>query len=245
MDFSIPTSSGDAGDYSLEVSSSDTSDSTSVTVEEQSDPANFDVSIDGTNSPVTEGNTLTVDVTVTNTGDKSDTQTIDATVSGGKVDSDSKSVRLTGGSSEPISFSIPTGIGDAGSYDLIVRSDDKFTSTQITIEEQPDPANFDVTIDNTNSPITEGETLIVDATVTNTGDKSATQTIQLDAGSLGDDSESVFLNGGQQKSVTLSVPTGSGDAESYTAKVSSKVATTIVSPELYPSTKTRRLRTLT
>lgn len=36
----------------------------------------FDITIDGTNSPVDEGETLTVDYTVTNTGDTSDTQDI-------------------------------------------------------------------------------------------------------------------------------------------------------------------------
>lgn len=38
---------------------------------------------------------------------------------------------------------------------------------------------FDVTIDQTNTPVSEGETLIVDYTVTNTGSSSDTQTIEL------------------------------------------------------------------
>ena len=42
-----------------------------------------------------------------------------------------------------------------------------------------EPADFDVTVDSTNSPVTEGETLTVDATVENTGDQQGTQDVTL------------------------------------------------------------------
>ena len=66
------------------------------------------------------------------------------------------------------------------------------------------PANFEVTIDSTNSPIDEGETLTVDATVENTGDKSDTQTITLTVGGQQRASTDVNLGGGESTTMTLS-----------------------------------------
>ena len=216
--FSIPTSTGDAGTYTATVSTDDNTDSTSVTIEGQDEPANFDVDIDSTNSPVTEGDTLTVDATIQNTGDKSGSQTVTAEVPG--VGSDSKTVSLNGGSSTFETFSIPTSSGDGGSYTAAISTDDDSTSTSITIKEQEEPANFDVSIDRTNSPVEVGSDLTVDTTITNTGDQRDTQSVTVEVPGVGTDSETVTLNGGSSNFETLSIPTSDGDAGSYTATVS-------------------------
>ena len=179
-------------------------------------PANFEVTIDSTNSPIDEGETLTVDATVENTGDKSDTQTIRLDVPG--LGQDSTDVNLGGGESTTVTLSVSTGSGDGDDYTATVDSDDDSDSTGVTVNA---PANFAVAIDGTNEPVTEGETLSVDATVDNTGDKSDTQTITLTVGGQQRASTDVDLGGGESTTVTLTWDTSGGDAGDYTATVDS------------------------
>ncbi|WP_226005970.1 CARDB domain-containing protein [Natrinema salinisoli] len=295
-----------------------TTESGSFTITEES-PANFDVTIDSTNSPVTAGNNLEVTGTIHNTGDESDTQTI--TLSWGGASCDSASISLSGGQSTTETLSCSTGSGDAGDYTAELSSSDNSDSTSITIEPDitfnsftpsdsatgvsrdtslatditegngndvavtfywgndteigrvppsgytgdgeftkgldsdleygttynwytvaenehggtktsgtksfttesapPDPANFQVSITGTNSPVTEGETLEVTASIDNTGDESDTQTISLDVLGEACDSTSVSLNGGASTSETLTCGTSDGDAGTHTATVSS------------------------
>jgi hypothetical protein len=191
-----------------------TGEGESVTVSVD-DPAYFDVRIDSTNSPVAEGSTLNVDVEITNTGDVSDNQNIDLSIPG--LGSDSTSVSLSGGQTKTRTLSVGTGGGDAGSYTAQASSDDDSYSQGVQVDE---PAFFDVSIQSTNSPV-EGNDLDVTVKVENTGDRSGTQTINLDVPGLGSDSTGVFLSGGNSKTRTLSVGTSGGDAGSYTAQVSS------------------------
>ncbi len=83
-------------------------------------------------------------------------------------------------------------------------------------------SNFSVTVTDTNAPLPEGESLLVNATVQNTGAIEGTQTVTLDAGELGTDSTTVTLNGSESTTETLSVATGAGDTGEYTATVSSE-----------------------
>ncbi|MDZ7730549.1 MAG: hypothetical protein U5K37_06030 [Natrialbaceae archaeon] len=212
------TANGDAGNYTATVSSDNDSDSTAVSVEEPPEPAFFDVAITGTNSPVEEGDTLTVDADVSNTGDLSDTQDVTLAVNG---DVDSQSVSLAGGDSTSVTLEFATSSGDAGNYTATVSSENDSDSTAVTVEEPPEPAFFDVAITGTNSSVEEGETLTVDADVTNTGELADTQDITLAVdGAV--DSQSITLAGGASTSVTLEWATSSGDAGNYTATVSSE-----------------------
>jgi hypothetical protein len=82
---------------------------------------------------------------------------------------------------------------------------------------------YKVDIESTNSPVAEGETLEVTATVENTRSVSETQTVNLTIEGVGVvDSESVTLDGGTSESVTFTWQTASGDAGDYTATVSSE-----------------------
>jgi len=100
--------------------------------EDDPDPANFEVSIDSTNSPVTEGDTLTVTGTITNTGGQQDTQDIIASTSG--LGSVTRPVTLDAGESTTETVSIPTSTGDAGSFTITVESDDDTATTTVTVE---------------------------------------------------------------------------------------------------------------
>lgn len=64
------TQVGEAGNYTITVSSDDDSKSTSIDVV----TSNYSVTITSTNSPVTEGDSLDVNVDVTNSGQVDDTQ---------------------------------------------------------------------------------------------------------------------------------------------------------------------------
>ena len=213
--FTYTTQSGDAPSILVEVVSEDSRSERQVTVNEP-DPAFFDVAITGTNSPISEGETLTVDATVENTGDESGTQTITLDVPG--LGQDSTTETLSGGTSTTVSLSVGTSSGDAGEYTATVASEDDTDSTDVRVDA---PANFAVTIDGTNSPVVEGETLDVTATVENTGDLSDSQNITLAADGTTEDSTTVELAGGESTTVTLSWDTQPGDAGEHTATVAS------------------------
>ena len=112
-----------------------------------------------------------------------------------------------------------------------------FGSDQYEIGEgSQDPAAFDVQITDTNSPVTAGEPVTVDAEIQNTGDVSATQTIDLTVDGLGSDDVTVSLDGGQSTTETLSVETAEGDAGTYTATVASVDASASTTVEVQAGT---------
>lgn len=82
--------------------------------------------------------------------------------------------------------------------------------------------DFEVTVDRTNSPVTEGETLTVDVAVENTGDESDTQTVSLTVGGTVRDTTMITLSGGSSTTKTIEWTTNEGDAGSYTAEVSTE-----------------------
>lgn len=101
---------------------------------------------------------------------------------------------------------------------------DRDGEATVTDEPQPEPMSVDgfvVDIISFNDPV-EGEDLDITVEVTNQGDVDEdTQTINLDAGSLGTDSESVTLNASKSTTETLTVGTDAGDADAYEITVSS------------------------
>ncbi|WP_299269864.1 S8 family serine peptidase, partial [Halorientalis sp.] len=210
---SVDTAGGDAGNYTVTVASADSSDSTGVTVQAS---GALTVALSGTNTPVVEGEMLSVEATVENTGDVSDTQTI--ALDAGGLGTDSTAVSLAGGESTALTLSVDTGSGDAGTYTATVSGADDAGNTTVSVQE---PAYFAVGIDGINSPVVAGETLTVDAAVENTGDVADTQTVTLDAGSLGGTSTTTTLAGGETVTETLSLATGAGDAGEYTVTVGS------------------------
>ena len=92
----------------------------------------FDVEITATNSPVTEGETLDVDVRVDNTGELDDTQTVTLTIDGAQEDS--QSVTLDADEFTDIVLSWATESGDAGDYTALVESEDDSATASITVE---------------------------------------------------------------------------------------------------------------
>ena len=82
------------------------------------------------------------------------------------------------------------------------------------------PAFFDVAITNTNSPINEGDVLVVDYSVDNTGDSFETQDIRLEIDSVQEDADlDVSLSGGASDTGTLEWDTTGQGADTYEATV--------------------------
>jgi outer membrane protein assembly factor BamB/serine/threonine protein kinase len=95
-------------------------------------PAFFEVTVeDVTERPA--GEQLEVTVTVANTGDRSDTQTISLSVD--NIGSDSTTVSLDSGESTTETLSVQTGNGDAGEYTATVDAGDSQTTETVIISE--------------------------------------------------------------------------------------------------------------
>jgi acyl-CoA hydrolase len=213
VSLSVPTSQDDAGDYTATVSSDDDGDTGTVTVQE---PDILTVEIADTNSPVFEGETLAVETTVENTGTSTITKDVSLAVGGDQRDE--ISVTLDAGATTMATLEWVTADGDAGDYTATVASADDEDTTDVAVQE---PAAFTVDITDTNSPVVEGETLAVDATVENTGGTTATQDVSLSVAGDQRDRTSVSLDPGATAAVSLEWGTDEGDAGDYAATVES------------------------
>lgn len=198
-----------------------------ITLVEELDDPFFDVTIDETNSPVTEGETLEVDATIENTGEQEDTQDIEL-LDFDDDDVDSEEVTLGGGEDTTITLEWETDEGDADTGDVTVTSDDDSDTEEVTIDEEPDPeppdpdpADFQVDIVETNSPIDEGETLVVTADIENVGEEDDTQRIDLLIDGEEVDSTFESIDAGDSDTVELEWETEANDAGDYEAEVSS------------------------
>ena len=95
------------------------------------------------------------------------------------------------------------------------------------------PAFFDVAITNTNSPINEGDVLVVDYSVDNTGDSFETQDIRLEIDSVQEDADlDVSLSGGASDTGTLEWDTTGQGADTYEATVLSEDDSDTVTVEI-------------
>jgi PGF-CTERM protein len=216
------TAMGDGGQgfRTATVETENDSDTTSVLVRELA-PANFSVTIPGTNSPIDEGSPLNVTAIVTNTGDVTGTQTVSLAVDG--LPRDSTSLTLGPNVTRYVSLSWQTGMRDGGSsFRTVTVETDDDTATASAFVRDLEPANFSVTIDATNAPVNETETVTVTAIVTNTGDLTGTQTISLSVGGTPIDSTDLTLGPGVTRYVYLSWQTADGDAGQYNATLSSQ-----------------------
>ncbi|MCU4926033.1 right-handed parallel beta-helix repeat-containing protein [Halobacteria archaeon AArc-dxtr1] len=195
------TEAEDAGDVSVVVRSDDDEAAAAATVE----AAYADlVVVDGTIDPdsVLVDETVTVLAEVTNDGTVSGTRTL--TLATSDVSVANETVTVDAGTTETIAFE--HAFGAAGEYDLTV---DGAPIGTVAVAE---PASFDVTIENTTTPVVAGEELDVTTTLTNTGDISATQPIELVVDGTVVDAIDVSLDGGEHETVTLVWATEAEDA---------------------------------
>lgn len=103
----------------------------------------FTVSIDGTNAPVTESKTLTVDATVNNTGTANGTQTV--TLSADGSDRDSTNLELNSSESQSVALNWTTSEGDDGSYTATVETADDSDTESVDVTAASDGDDDDDT----------------------------------------------------------------------------------------------------
>jgi len=223
------TSVGDEPSVSITADTSDDSDSYTASVDPALDEAYFDISIDSVNDPVTEGETLTVDVSVTNTGDMSDSQNLRLIVNGSRVDS--SAVSLNGDESKTRTLSYSTQVGDSSTVTVEVNSDGSGNEViyEASVREQPDSPYFDIVVDSANDPVVEGDILTLQISVKNTGGQSGTQTLRLNVNNETVDSRQISISVGETKTAELSYATETGDYPSVSLEVDSDSDGTTVS----------------
>ena len=120
-------------------------------------PAFFDVTITNTNSPVQEGDILTVDYSADNTGDAQDMQDIRLEIDSVQEDVD-PDVMLAGGASTTGTLEWDTTDEDEAEYTATVLSDDDSDSVIVEIGSAiPDTAIYQLTVDGFNAPQTWSE----------------------------------------------------------------------------------------
>jgi len=205
------TTESDAGETFVGARTSNASAVKKVLVEEPPSSAEFDVSIARTNSPVRAGETLEVEAAVENTGETTDTKTVNLSVSG--TERDSTDLELAPGETKSVVLTWETDEGDGGDPDRIARAstpDDTSTET-VSVGEAPD-SKFGVEITGTTSPVQAGETLAVEVLVENTGEATGNGTVELSANGSVQDSRTSTLGSGDTRSIVLEWPTTRGDA---------------------------------
>jgi hypothetical protein len=151
------------------------------------------------------------------------------TESTGQPDSDGGTGLTTSEMTGSAATSNMDGFDFTSTWETVTTPDD-YPILAFQTEDDPEPANFEVSIDSTNSPVTEGETLTVTGTITNTGGQQDTQTITASAPGLGPITRPVTLDAGESRTETVSIPTSTGDAGSFsiTVETADDTATTTV-----------------
>ena len=237
--FGYETSEGDVPEVEATVASDDDTASTTISVEEAPDPADFQLSdLDPAEETVTEGDDpIDVTVDVTNEGEESGEQDVVLEV----VDDDTGEVAYTdtvadvaldADGTETVTFEdVPAGDLDPGEYTHSVSSENDTIAGSLTVEEAPDPADFQLSdLDPEEATVTEGDDPIdVSVNVTNEGDESGEQDVVLevvddDTGDVAysDTVEDVVLDPNDMETVTFEdVPAGNLDPGEYTHEASS------------------------
>jgi PGF-CTERM protein len=136
VSFTFNTDALGAGEYTHTVSTEDDQAAGSLTVEAQPDPGVLEIvsdSLSPMDATVTQGEEVTVQVSVQNVGETEITEDVTLEVSGlGEVDS--QSVTLAAGATGSVSFTVDTTGVDAGDYTHTVSTAEDSTEGSLTIE---------------------------------------------------------------------------------------------------------------
>jgi len=165
-----------AGDYTVELTVTDDDGATAtatqtVSVSAAAQPAAFEITDLSAPSAATQGDTITVDATVENTGDVTAEQSVAFSFDGTQLGS--QNVTLAGGQSETVSFTVDTSGIAPGTYTHGVSTDDDTATATITIDNattQPDPDGISVTLDPVEQTAVTGETVTYDVVVNGADD---------------------------------------------------------------------------
>ncbi|GAB3023410.1 CARDB domain-containing protein [Natronobiforma cellulositropha] len=190
------TSESDRGTLEVGLTTGDDDDSAPVEVNAE---AEFMVSIDDVNEPV-EGEDLVVTAFVENVGDETATQTVTLTRDDTGAEVDDTDITLDGEDNTTTELTLEN--AEAGSFNVTVSSeDDSATETATVLTE----ASYEIDALEADN-VTQGETLTVNATVTNTGDVNGTARINATLGD-NENTEEVDLEPSETKTASIDLET--------------------------------------
>ncbi|MBS3817222.1 MAG: PKD domain-containing protein [Candidatus Thermoplasmatota archaeon] len=220
------TASEPYGQRDLSVQSQNESDVVNVQITEKEVVGPyFAVSINspGEGSEYVEGENVTVEYTVENTGNETDTQNIEFYVDEELIETE-EGVELSPGSTHSDWFDW-TASEPYGQRDLSVKSQNEsdVVNVQISEEEVAEPY-FAVIIDSPEkgSEYTEGENVTVEYTVENTGNETGTQNIEFHVDGDLEDSEEITLQPGETQEREFTWEVDNGDAREHALNVASE-----------------------
>ena len=212
-EFDYTPDDSDHPDTTLTVSSQN--DSSSITSDVLTPPEFEITSIDFGAKEVNAGESLTVDVTVENTGEQTGAQEIKWDIGGQTLAVDSP--EIGGGETETITFTEVVNLG-SGEYTQTLRTDDDNEQQDLTVYE----SNFQVIIDESPANVTVGEEITIDVDISNIGGAADEQTIKAamedkDAS----DTETISLGADTGETVSFELNTTGIEVGNYTIVVHS------------------------
>lgn len=161
----------------------------------------FAVDLNGTNAPVTEGEPLEVTVDVENLA-AADERTVGLVVDGETVDE--VAVDLEAGASNVTTLTHDTGAGDHPGLEVSAASPDDVSNASIVRVRTADPATFEIDRVELPGGAAVGDTIAVNATVTNVGDRAGNETVSLAVdGRTAVDDRALELDPGANETVTF------------------------------------------
>jgi len=179
ISFEVATDDFEGGDFTVSISTEDDQESSEFTYL----ASHFDVSNFPGPEEVNQGETLTVDATIENTGNVEDTQSVEYRLGDLNETALTESVTLSPGEVTTVSFAVETDNISGGTYEQGVFTNDDSVTNEISVLE----ANFDVEITDAPTELTPGGSYTVAAELTNTGNAPDTQSITYDVMQAGTD----------------------------------------------------------
>jgi hypothetical protein len=226
----IPTSAGDAGEYTVTAESGTDSDSASFEIIGGA-TGDFGIEIVSTNSPVYVGDVLTVTAEVSN-NDNVESQRGTFTLEVGSKSTSFEQL-FDPGEVRDITFELVP--DNAGTYTARAKSGTDENTASVKVKKVPDATgDFDVTVLSTNSPVTEGSALTADVQVTNNISSQQSGTITANVASVGEDFFDVSLAGGATVEKTVTINTEVGDAGTYSLTAQSGEDSSSTNVEIDP-----------
>ncbi|WP_083867337.1 DUF7282 domain-containing protein [Natrialba taiwanensis] len=225
VSLSAETSEIEPGEYAATVATENETAETTVTIEEPPDPAAFAVEIDGTNSPVEQGDPLEIEALVENVGGEAGEQDVELALDGTVVDS--TSVALDPTATEAVSLSAATSELEPGEYAATVATENETAETTVTVAEPADPAEFSIVDLSAPSSFVAGQDVTVAATITNTGEQPGSQpvTYSVDGTTIAEDETE--LEPGETTVLTFSSTIPEGESTHTVATADEQASVTI------------------
>lgn len=173
---------GSTYDLSAEITGTDLQLSSGTIKLESEDSAEFKIDITGTNSPVVEGETLSVDYRIENTGDHYGAQDVELLVDDQVTDTD-RARGLGSGSSMTGTLFWPTSESDEGGHTVTVRTEDDSDSREVSVDQVKQGPTLSIdSVSATQYSLDQGDSTTLQATVENSKDQSEWVNVEWFAG---------------------------------------------------------------